>query len=272
MKRIAMSLLLGLLVTLTACNGAVDKPTGSPTPVPTTTTSAVPSPTAPQPTASAIPAPEWGELADTFVQTHPDHPDVVLLEGSFSLPYIENADGVDPYAAFNAWYEQLLTDLKDDLKAEVAQALDDYETTTALGDTFTPSTVEHDFEVMYHTETTCAVLRTHYGFSGGPYPTLLYMADCFDMTTGAFLKFENFFADPDKAAEIILNHIIGVAGSVSSVQYDMNAVASAFNREYFYPTAEGFVFYYQPQILNPQAATKPEFLVPYSLLEGLLSR
>ena len=28
-----------------------------------------------------------------------------------------------------------------------------------------------------------SILRTHYGHTGGTYPTLLYMADHFDLTT-----------------------------------------------------------------------------------------
>lgn len=269
MKRMVAPLMLGLLLSLSACAPAADKPTATPVPSPTSTAAPSPATTA-EPAATPAPAPVWGEQTDTFRQTHPDKPDVVLVEGTFSLPHIENADGVAAYAAINDYYARMLEDLKNDLSETVAQALDDYETAQALGDAFASSSNEQTFEVVYESESTVSVLRTHYGFSSGPYPTLLYMADRFDLSTGAFLKFDQFFTDPARAEELIRAEV--VRQGAGQTDYNQDAIASAFNREYFYPTAEGFVFYYQPQILNPQAATKPEFLVPYSLLEGLLSR
>ena len=271
MRRILLPLLLGLALFLSACKSSPPvasslPPTPTPTPSATASNPATPTPLPTQP----IPAPRFGALTDSFRQTLPDKPDVVLVEGDLSLPYIENADGVPPYAAINRWYEQLMEGLKSDLADSVSQAKDDYETSQALGDVFSGYSSEHIFEVMYQTDTTLGVLRTNYGFSGGPYPTLLYMADRFDMTTGIFLSFADFFTDAAKAEEIIRAEVIRQAAGFPD--YNQDAVASAFNRESFYPTADGLVFFYQPQTLNPQAGTKPEFQVPYRMLEGLLSR
>lgn len=271
MKRMIPPLLLGLALALSACAPNSPVPTATATPVPTV--SATPSP-APTETATLSPtpvaAPVWGIQSDSYVQTAADHPDVTLVEGRFDLPYIENATGIVAYTAVNNWYAQLLKDLKSDLQAAVAQAQDDYETALALGDPFSGSSHEADYELMYQTEDTVSILRTHYGHSSGPYPTLIYLADRFDLTTGAYLRFADFFNDSDEAEHLALTEII--RQGAEHPEYDQNSIASAFSRENFYPTTEGFVFFYQPQTLNPQAATKPEFLVPYSLLEGLLSR
>lgn len=275
MKRI-LPLLLGLLLVLTACkpstNAGPDGPIGpspSTTPTPSATVTATPTPP-PEPTVTAAPAPQWGVLSDAVEQRHPDHADAVLVEGSFSLPNIDNAAGVSAYAAINSWYAKLMDGLKSDVAAEAAQALDDYEASTALGDAFAGYSTEQTYEITYETDKTVSILRTHYGFSSGPYPTLLYMADRFDLGTGAFLNFAGFFTDDAKAEEIIRAEV--VRQGAEQTDYNQDAIASAFQRENFYLTADGFVFYYQPQILNSQAATKPEFLVPYALLEGLMSR
>lgn len=279
MKAILLPLTLGLLFTLTACAPKPPVATAEPTP-PAPTAPALPTPTPPvvptaptvetppAPTPAVRPAPEWGELEDSLTQHHPDKGDVVLLEGYFSLPYIENAAGVASYEAFNDDYRRLLEDMKNDLLGELAQALDDYETATALGDPFSPYSVEQAFEVVYHSERAVSVLRTHYGFSDSPYPTLLYMADRFDMETGARLNFMDFFTDEAEAAGQVKAEVLCQAAS--HADYNQATVDSAFQRENFYLTEAGFVFYYQAQTLNTDAAVRPEFTIPYDLLEGLL--
>lgn len=267
MKRVILPLLLGLSLTLSACGSVADKPSLSPTP---TASAAVSSTPGAAPTQTAAPAPVWGTLSDSAEQRHPDHADAVLVAGNFSLPHIDNADGVSAYAAINSWYAKLMENLKSDVIAETAQALDDYETTTALGDVFSGYSGEQTYEITCETDKTVSILRTHYGFSASPYPTLLYMADRFDLATGAFLRFPDFFTDETRAEELIRAEVMRQGAEYTD--YNQDAIASAFNREYFYLTDEGFVFYYQPQILNPQAATKPEFLVPYELLGDLMAR
>lgn len=268
MKRAIVPLLLGLLVTLTACNSAVDKPTDSPAPPPAATAPAVPTASAPQPTTTPVDAPVWESQAGSC--SFEDADGTILVQGEFSLPRIQNAGGIAAYTSINRWYEQLLSDLKSDTMANAAQAQDDYATSQALGDPFAGYSDEETHEITHQDDKTVSVLRTHYGYTSGPYPTLLYMADRFDLTTGALLKFENFFTDPANAEEIVRAEIVRqVAGRAD---YDQKSVASAFNREYFYLTAEGFVFYYQPGILNSDASVKPEFLVGYDLMEGQLTR
>ncbi len=271
MKPMLPPLLLGLALALSACAPNKSVPTAPVTPTPTVTVSAAPSPT-PVESVSPTPAaaPVWGVQSDDYVQTAQGHPDVILVEGKFDLPYIDNADGVAAYGAVNAWYAKLLKDLKGDVQAAVAQQQDEYETALALGDPFTGYSHEATYQVVYQTGDTAAILRTHYGHSSGPYPSLLFLADRFDLNTGAYLRFANFVTDADKAEAVVLKEV--KRQGAGRAEYDQGAVASAFSLENFYPTEEGFVFFYQPQTLTPQAATRPEFLVPYSLLEGLLSR
>lgn len=266
MKRCLSPLLLGLLLVLTACSP------DAPSPVPTASPSATLSPT---PTVISTPAPEagppvWGVRAGEILQNVPDAPDTMLIEGRFTLPYIENADGVPSYTAINDWYAKLLEDLKGDVLGNAAQALDDYETSRSLSIPFIGYSDEEVYEVVYESETIAAILRTHYAHSSGPFPSLLYLADRFDLDSGAVLRFADFFTDPERAESLILDEVVR-QGSAHS-DYDQSAISSAFNREYFYPTAEGLLFFYQPLTLNDQAAVKPEFLVPYGLLEGLLRR
>lgn len=273
MKRLLLPLTLGLLFSLTACTPKAEiDPNVSATPSPTATAS--PSPTASlpvsTPTPAPAPAPVWGEQTASCVQPHPDKPDVALVSGEFSLPYIENADGIPAYTAVNNWYGQLMEGLKGDTMANVGQARDDYETSQALGDAFAGYSDEETFEITFEDTDTVGILRTHYGHTGGPYPTLLYMADRFDLKTGIPLHFADFFSDAAGAEELVRAEVLRQAAEFAD--YDQAAAATAFSRENFYLTAEGFVFFYQPQTLNPQAATKPEFLVSYNLLEGLLNR
>ena len=269
MKRMLPPLLLGLALTLSACAPTPPAPTATVTPVPTVSAAPSPSPTAPvSPTPAA--APVWGVQSDVYVQPADGHPDVTLAEAKFDLPYIENAAGVAAYTAVNAWYAQLIKDLKSDVQATVAQLQDDYETSLALGDPFTGYSHEAIYEIMYQTEDAVSILRTHYGHSSGPYPSLLFLADRFDLTTGTYLRFADFFTDVDKAEALVLEEV--TRQGAEHPEYDQAAVASAFSRENFYPSAKGLVFFYQPQTLTPQATTRPEFLVPYSLLEGLLNR
>lgn len=268
MKRCLPPLLLGLLLALTACSP------DAPSPVPTVSPTAILSPS-PTPIVTSTPAPEsgppvWGVREGEILQNVPDAPDTMLVEGRFALPYIENADGVHAYTAINDWYAKLLEDLKGDVLGNAAQALDDYETSLSLSIPFIGYSDEEVYEVVYESETTAAILRTHYAHSSGPFPSLLYLADRFDLGSGAVLRFADFFADPERAESLILDEV--VRQGAAHADYDQSALSSAFNREYFYPTAEGLLFFYQPLTLNDQAAVKPEFLVSYGLLEGLLRR
>lgn len=274
MKRALLPLALGLLLALSACKPAADKPVGSLPPTPTATVSQSAEPTAPVVTATPTPAPVappvWGSQVSSCSQAHPDKPEVLLVAGEFTLPHIENADGVPAYVAINDWYSALAEGLKSDTLSYASMSRDDYGIAQATGDAFAPYTDEETFEVKYQTEAFVSILRTHYGHSSGPYPTLLYMADRFNLTNGRTMNFVDFFTDYE-AAEKIITAEIKRQGAEHS-EYDQTAIASAFQREYFYPTEEGFIFYYQPQVLAPNAASLPEFLVSYSLLEGLLSQ
>ncbi len=272
MKRYLLPLIFGVLLTLSACKPAADTGhdnSGTPSPAPTVSQTAAPTPTPlPTPTPTPIAPPVWGSRVFECNQAHPDKPEVILVAGSFTLPYIENADASPAYAAINGFYEDLAEGLKSDTLSYVSQAKDDYNTDQALGDPFMYYSDEETFEVKHQTETTVSILRTHYGHISGPYPTLLYMADRFDLTTGSTMGFADFFTDAQAAETMIIDEV--KRQGAEHPEYDQRAIATAFNREYFYPTAEGFVFYYQPQTLAPNAAGLPEFLVPYSLIKGLL--
>ncbi len=265
MKRLLPPLFLGLMLALSACSPA---PKMSPSPT-------VPPPPSPVPTATVTPAPVavapvWGTQIDSCRETVPGHPDLMLVEGNFSLPYIENAAGVGAYEAINRWYAKLMEGLKGDVAENMAIALDDFETSRSLSIPFLGYSDEETYKLIYQREDMAVFLRAHYAHSSGPYPTLLYFADRFDLNTGAPLRFADFFTDSDGAEAAILAEV--KRQGAERPQYDQEAISSAFNREFFYPTEEGLLFFYQPQTLSPQAADKPEFLVPYSILEGLLSR
>lgn len=272
MKRVFPPLLLGLLLALTACKPAPE-PSASPAPLPSPTVSeTAPSvtPPGPSPTEVRIPAPVWGSQVSECSQANPDDGSITLVTGSFTLPHVENAGDVPAYAAINRYYEDLAEGLKSDALADVSLALDDYRTAQALGDPFTAFSSEETYQVVHETESTAVILRVHYGHYGGPYPSLLYMVDAFDLTTGQVLAFSDFFSDAERAEEIIRAEIL--RQGAGHAEYDQSALASAFQKENFYPTEEGFVFYYQPGTLSPNAAGLSSFTVPYDLLDGLLSR
>ncbi len=268
MKRFLPPLLLGVLLALSACSPDAPGPSPVPTVTPTATAAPTPSATPPAPVPAA--APVWGVQEGSYWQTVPDEPETMLVEGRFALPYIENAAGVPAYTAINSWYAQLLEDLKGDVRDNVALALDDYETARSLEIPFLGYSDEEVYQVIYESETTAAILRSHFAHSSGPFPSVLYLVDRFDLQTGASLRFADFFTDPDQAEAIILAEV--KRQGAEHPEYNQEAVASAFQQEYFYPTEAGLLFFYQPLTLNDQAAVKPEFLVPYGLLEGLLSR
>ena len=63
----------------------------------------------------------------------------------------------------------------------------DYALSKSMGYAFTYYTDEESYEITHETDRMVSILRTHYGHTGGTYPTLLYMADHFDLTTGEVL-------------------------------------------------------------------------------------
>lgn len=267
MKRFLPSLLLGLSLVLSGCT--TKSPTPSITPSPTSSSAPIPTATiSPSPVSAAPPA--WGVQEDTYLQLAADDLDIMLVEGRFTLPHIENAAGVSGYTAINRWYAQLLTDLKGDVMENVAQAQDDYETAQALEIPFIGYSDEEIYEVIYQSETTSAILRTHFSHSSGTFPSVLYLVDRFDLHTGAYLSFADYFTDPQEAQAIILAEVM--RQGAEHPEYDQETISSAFHPEFFYPTETGLLFFYQPETLNDQAVTKPEFVVPYGLLEGLLRR
>lgn len=270
MKRVLPPLLLGLLLTLTACKPARD-PAPALTPSHSATQTVPPTaPPEPTPTEVQASAPVWGSQISECSQADPDDGSILLVTGRFALPHIENAGGVPAYAAINRYYEELAKGLKSDALADVSLALDDFRTAQALGDPFTAFSSEETYKVVHETDDTAVILRTHYGHYGGPYPSLLYMADAFDLSTGRVLAFSDFFSDAGRAEEIIRAEILRQGGA--HPEYDQSALASAFQKENFYPAEDGFVFYYQPGTLSPNAAGLSSFIVPYDLLDGLLSR
>ena len=266
MRRLLLPLFLGLMLTLSACSPA---PEVSPSPT-------APSSPSPVPTVTVTPAPEavapvWGTQTGSYRETVPGHPDLMLVEGNFSLPHIENAAGIPSYTAINGGYETLLSNLKKDVQDNVPLALDDYETARSLEIPFLGYSDEEEYQVIYQSETTAAILRTHFAHSSGTFPSVIYLVDRFDLQTGAILRFADFFTDPDRAEAIILAEV--KRQGAEHPEYDQEVIPLVFQREFFYPTETGLLFFYQPLTLkNDQAAVKPEFLVPYSILEGFLSR
>ena len=195
------------------------------------------------------------------------------MQGKFSLPLIENAEGVAAYEAINQWYLDLSAGLRSDTLANAGQADADYALSKSMGYAFTYYTDEESYEITHQTDRMVSILRTHYGHTGGTYPTLLYMADHFDLTTGAVLTFDDFFTDPDAAASIALEEVLRQAaqGDANGTTYDTALAESLFKRENFYLTADAVVFFYQPQDLAPNAAGAPTFPVPRSLFGDLLA-
>ena len=288
MRRRIFSLAAGLLLVLSACAPAGPQsseeliyPTSHPSSTPSPTESQAPQPT-PEGTASPATtesqaaqaeAPVWGVQESECSQSDDEDPDVLLVQGKFSLPLIENAEGVAAYEAINQWYLNLSAGLRSDTLANAGQADADYALSKSMGYAFIYYTDEETYEITHQTDRLVSILRTHYGHTGGTYPTLLYMADHFDLTTGAVLTFDDFFTDPDAAAAIALEEVLRQAaqGDANGVTYDAALTERLFNRENFYLTADAVVFFYQPQDLAPNAAGAPTFPVPRSLFGDLLA-
>lgn len=277
MKRPILSLAAGLLLVLAACAPAGPQPSEElvyPTSHPSAT---APAPSGSVPPSSTQPvqaaAPVWGVQESTCSQADDEDADVLLVQGKFSLPLIENAQGVPAYEAINQWYLNLSAGLRSDTLANAGQADADYALSKSMGYAFTYYTDEESYEITHETQRLVSILRTHYGHTGGTYPTLLYMADRFDLTTGEALTFDDLFTDPDSAASIALEEVLRQAaqGDAAGAVYDAGLVQSLFKRENFYLTADAVVFFYQPQDLAPNAAGAPTFPVKRSLFGDLLA-
>lgn len=292
MKRRILSLAAGLLLVLSACAPAGPQsseeliyPTSHPSSTPPPTESQAvqttpepsassPAPTESQPVQTAqAGAPVWGVQESECSQADDEDKDVLLVQGKFSLPLIENAEGVAAYEAINQWYMDLSAGLRSDTLANAGQADADYALSKSMGYAFTYYTDEESYEITHQTDRMVSILRTHYGHTGGTYPTLLYMADHFDLTTGEVLTFDDFFTDPDAAASIALKEVLRQAaqGDANGTTYDAALTESLFDRENFYLTADAVVFFYQPQDLAPNAAGAPTFPVARSLFGDLLA-
>ena len=108
-----------------------------------------------------------------------------------------------------------------------------------------------------------SILRTHYGHTGGTYPTLLYMADHFDLTTGEVLTFDDFFTDPTPPPPSPWRRCSARPPRGRQRHHLRRRPAeSLFKRENFYLTAGAVVFFYQPQDLAPNAAGAPPSRCP----------
>ncbi len=288
MKRRIFSLAAGLLLVLSACAPAAPQsseeliyPTSHPSSTPSPTESHSPRPTpevsaTPEPTGSLsaqVEAPVWGTQETQCSQNDDEDTDVLLVQGTFSLPLIENAEGVPAYEAINSWYLDLSAGLRSDTLSNAGQADADYALSKSMGYAFTYYTDEESYEITHQTDRLVSILRTHYGHTGGTYPTLLYMADHFDLTTGEVLTFDDLFTAPDAAAAIALQEVLRQAaqGDANGTTYDTALAEILFKRESFYLTADAVVFFYQPQDLAPNAAGAPTFAVPRSLFGDLLA-
>ncbi len=271
MRRLIAFFALCLLL-LSACSPKSGE--AEPTPIyPTRRPSAsVPAVSAtPQPTATpALPVqpPVWGEQTSDCTKTLDEDESVVLVQGEFSLPYIENAEGNKAYEAINLWYLNLSAGLRSDTLANAPMAGDDYAASKSMGYSFTPYTDEETYEITWESEGMVSILRTHYGLTGGVYPQILYLSDCFDLSTGERLSFADCFSDPEGAAQTALDEILRQAAQRPELSAE--EVEGAFDRENFYLTEEAVVFFYQPEVLAPHAVGGCEFPVPRELLEGLL--
>ena len=282
MRRRIFSLAAGLLLVLSACAPAGPQsseeliyPTSHPSSAPSPTESQAPQPT-PEGTASPATtesqaaqaeAPVWGVQESECSQSDDEDPDVLLVQGKFSLPLIENAQGVAAYEAINDWYLDLSASLRNNTLSNAGQADADYALSKSMG--YAYYTDDETYEITHQTDRLVSILRTHYGHTGGTYPTLLYMADHFDLTTGAVLTFADFFTDPDAAAAIALEQVVSQAAQGGV--YDAGLAEELFKRENFYLTDDAVVFFYQPQDLAPNAAGAPSFPVDRSLFGDLLA-
>ena len=263
--------LLGLLLVLSACSKPAPAPTALPSPTPEAEVSVPPSSTpeaTPTPAPTPRPAPVWGEQASDCSRAAEDG--TVLVEGSFRLPRIENAGGVSAYEAVNDWYLDLSAGLRSDTLMNESLAADDYAVSKAVGDPFSGYSDEESFEIAYETPALVNVLRTHIGYAGGVYPTLLYLSDFFDLSTGAPLSFADFFTDPDRAAELALTEILRQAAvREDTAQLSADSLRGVFRREDFYLADGALVFFFQPSLLGPTTADRIEFPLPLSLFGEL---
>lgn len=273
MKRRMLPLLGALLFLLAACSPKDPAPTVSPTPsvTPAPTVSQTPEPT-PTPTPTQAPAPVWGEQVSECSRYDKTEGDVLLVSGKFSLPLIENAGGVAAYEAINNYYLDLSAGLRSDTLANAPQAAEDYTLSKAMDYPFSPYSDEETFEIKRETSRMVSVLRTHYGYTGGVYPTLLYLSDNFDLTTGEKLTFADFFTDPDQAETLIRSTLQTAAdhGVDDDEAVRLNALLTSFKRENFYLTDDAMVFFTQPDQDTPHAAGAAEGSVSFTALGGLL--
>lgn len=263
MKQRLIPFLFGAVLLLSSCADKTPAPSPISTPTPSAPASAAPSPT---PVLSGSPV--WGEQVSDCQRTSDDG--VVLVRGDFTLPLIENAAGISAYEAINDWYLDLSAGLRSDTLGNESLAADDYAISKATGDPFGGYSDEETFEIKYETPRFVNILRTHYGYSGGAYPTLLYLSDRFDLQTGSVLLFEDFFTDPDAAKDVILTEIIRQAAErEETAMFTAKDLYDVFRREDFYLTGGGLVFFYQPSSIGPHAADAYEFTIPLSLLGEL---
>ncbi|MEG2118819.1 MAG: DUF4163 domain-containing protein [Pseudoflavonifractor sp.] len=272
MKKLCLPLLLGLVFVLSGCKGSPAAPTAPPsaTPPPPVATPAPSAPPTAAPTPTPIADPVWDSQESSADASDREHPEVLLITCKFTLPHIQNAAASPAYAAINDYYLDLSAGLRTDALANEGQAADDYATSKTMGYAFTPYSDEETFEIKAQSARRVSILRTHYGHTGGAYPTVLYMADHFDLATGKKLTFADRFTDPAEAEKIIRAELL--RQGAAHPEYDQDALTSAFQRENFYPTDGGTVFFYQPESLAPHAAALPVFSVSNDLLEGLVSQ
>ena len=273
MKRRILPLIGALLILLSACSPKEPAPTAVPTPseVPAPTVSQTPEP-APTPVPTQAPAPVWGEQVSECSRSSEGEDEVLLVSGRFSLPLIENADGVAAYEAINDFYLDLSAGLRSDTLANAAQAAEDYSLSKAMDFPFSSYSDEETFALKRETPRMVSILRTHYGYTGGVYPTVLYLADNFDLATGRELAFADFFTDPDAAESLIRSTLQTAAehGVEDEEAARLTALLERFNRENFYLTDDAVVFFTQPDPDTPHAAGAVEGSVSYATLGGLL--
>lgn len=257
MRRSLLLLVPGLLLALSACRTNEPLPTFTPTPAPkpTVVVSAPPTPT------PAPAAPDWGIRISECANQHSDG--TVLVRGTFSLPFIENADGNQAYTAINDYYLDLSAGLRTDTLDNTALAADDYTVAKAMEYEFLPYIDEESYELTYQSDAVASILRTHYAQSGGAYSATLYMADRFELDTGVHVSFVDCFEDTDVAAAMILDEIV----HQGCESMDADTLKNRFQREYFYYTDEGLTFFYLPDPNAPHAAAAvEEFNVTYEFL------
>lgn len=265
MEHRLIPVLLGAVLLLSACADKSPAATPAPDGAPTPTVSASAAPT---PTPELSGPPVWGEQVSDCQRVN--DAGVVLVEGRFALPYIENAGTSAAYAAVNDWYLDLSAGLRSDTLANESLAADDYAVSAATGDPFTGYYDEETYRIEYESARLVNILRTHYGYTGGVYPSLFYLSDRFDLTTGSVLAFGDFFTDPDAARELVLAEI----GRQAAEREELAALPAetlreTFRQEDFYLSEGGLIFYYQPGLLGPHAADAPKFTIPLSLLGEL---